>query len=169
MMGAGVFAINNDTGDEINVIVGGNPDLSSNAYVLEAVPTGSYTVSLRALDGSAEVGGTDTSTSGNVDSIFLPTPFSFPTNYFNATSSEADATAVDVETGAVTGGINFGSSAFCNALFAQLFSDPDGCQAVPARGVLSLSALFYWISPLLSVFILKRFRRDKRHLKDRIS
>jgi len=159
LIGAGVFAVDPTTGDEISVIIGGNPDIGNTTYIIEGVPAGSYNVSLMALDGSAGVGGVNSASNGQIDSIFSTPAFSFPAIYFDEVSNEAEATPVTVATGADTPEINFGVADFLGGLFGQILTDPDNCQASPWAGTISLSSLLFLTSPFLTLFVLRRRHR----------
>lgn len=149
------------SGKEVSIYVGGNPDLDDTHYKISGVPAGSYRVELLAMNGASSSGSVDTSSNGNVDSIFTSPAFSFTTQYFDNVTDVNSASAVDVGTSSDTPNIDFTSNSSFNpnGLYGQLLQNPNGCSS--AGGVAGLFDLLSLTIPAATVFLLKRHARFK--------
>ena len=170
LVGAGILAID-AAGNEISVILGGNPDIIDTRYILEALPPGTYTVRMAALDGNSEV---SVDSGASIDPI-LPFPSaSFPTVYFDNVLDELLTTQVTVSLGTDTPNVNFGTSSDGGGsgggnnnlggdgegLFGQVLSNSSSCQAFFVNGPLGLiSALPLFLPFFLLGFYRRKFRK----------
>jgi hypothetical protein len=168
LVGAAVLAID-AAGNEISVLLGGNPDISDTRYVIDAIPPGSYTVRMAALDGGVEV---SVDSGGSIDPI-LPFPSaSFPTVYFDNVSDISLTTPVEVTSGADTPNINFGTSSNGGnggnnlggngeGLFGQVLSSNSNCQAFFVDGPLGLYSAIPLFLPFFFIGLYRRKLRQK--------
>ena len=162
--GTGIVAMDG-TGEEISVIVGGNPDLTDDQYVIEGVPPGTYdTVRLLALNGGGQAAGVNTDPDGNVDGIFAEPPFVLETLYFDDVSDEDLATPVTVlAPGDQVTGIDFLAEIIVEDGLNGVVIQGGGCDNVFSSQIAPVGASFpgagmliALTAPFLTVFLLKR-------------